>query len=164
MIRFMDRRRLIYYLLLNIFVSSCVTSAILYWYDRNYRSVSLPQAPVIAPGATLVGATQPLLQGTVQIVSVVGAGTLAVETVTIQYNGEGELELTGWHIKDKDGNTYTFPPFKLFKNGAIRIHTASGTNTAVDLYWGQGQAVWQSGRTALLTNKQGDVQDSYPVP
>ncbi|MBI2758662.1 MAG: lamin tail domain-containing protein [Chloroflexi bacterium] len=162
----MDRRRLIYYLLLNIFVSACVTSVILYWYDRSYRSVSLPlaQAPVVSTSVTSFGPTQPVQQGTVQIVSVVGAGTLAVETVTIQYNGEGELNLTNWQIKDKDGNTYTFPPFKLFKNGAIRVHTTSGANTAVDLFWGQNKAVWQSGETVLLTNPQGDVQDSYPVP
>lgn len=162
----MDRRRLLYYILLNIFVSACVTSAILYWYDRNYRAVSLPQAqtPIVASGATSVGPTQPIPQGMVQIVSVVGAGTFAVETVTIQYSGEGELDLTGWHIKSKDGNVYTFPPFKLFKNGAIQVHTANGTDTAVDLFWGQSKAVWQSGETALLTNPQGDVQDSYPVP
>ena len=161
----MDRRRLLYYILLNIFISACVTSAILYWYDRNYRSVSLPQvqAPIVASGTTSAGTTQPVPQGTVQIVSVVGAGTLAVETVTIQYSGEGELDLTGWHIKSKD-STYTFPPFKLFKNGAIQVHSASGTDTAVDLFWGQSKAVWQSGETALLTNKQGDIQDSYPVP
>ncbi|MBI1794759.1 MAG: lamin tail domain-containing protein [Chloroflexi bacterium] len=162
----MDRRRLIYYLLLNIFVSACVTSVILYWYDRNYRSVSLPlaQAPVVSTSATSFGPTQPVQQGTVQIVSVVGAGTLAVEMVTIKYAGEGELNLTNWQIKDKNGNTYTFPPFKLFTNGAIRIHTTSGANTAVDLFWGQNKAVWQSGETVLLTNPQGDVQDSYPVP
>jgi hypothetical protein len=59
----MDRRRLILYLLLNVFISACVTGAILFWYDRNYRSVSvssvLPAVPsgnqqVSAPGETLV--------------------------------------------------------------------------------------------------------------
>src|SRR4030042_1479461 len=49
----MDRRKLTYYLLLNVFVSACVTSAILYWYDRNYRSVTLPHAPAApAPAST----------------------------------------------------------------------------------------------------------------
>jgi hypothetical protein len=162
----MERRRLIYYILLNIFVSACVTSAILYWYDRNYRAVSLPQvqAPVVASGATPVGPTQPFQQGTVQIVSVVGAGTLDVETITIKYNGDGQLDLTGWHIKDSDGNVYTFPSFKLFKNGAVQVHTKSGTDTAIDLYWDLDKAVWQSGETALLTDHDGKPQDSYPVP
>ena len=161
----MDRRRLLYYILLNIFISACVTSAILYWYDRNYRSVSLPQAqaPVVASGATSVGTSQPVSQGAIQIVSVVGAGTLPAETVTIQYIGEGELDLTGWHIKSKT-STFTFPPFKLFKNGAVQVHTANGTNTAIDLYWNMDKPIWQSGDTALLTDRDGKPQDSYPVP
>ena len=51
----MDRRKLTYYLLLNVFISACVTSAILYWYDRNYRAVTLPQAPAAAPQASATG-------------------------------------------------------------------------------------------------------------
>ena len=162
----MDRRRLIYYLLLNVFISACVTSAILYWYDRNYRAVTLPQVtiPTAVTNATGPAPDATLQQGSVQIVSVIGAGTVGVEAVVVKYNGPGELDLTGWHLKDAGGDSYTFPPFKLFTNGAVQVHTASGTNTAIDLYWGQHQAVWQSGQAALLTNPAGAVQDSYPIP
>lgn len=162
----MDRRRLALYLLLNVFVSACVTLAILYWYDRNYRAVTLPQVniPTAAPGVTGPAPGATAQQGSVQIVSVIGAGTLSVEAVVVKYNGPGEMDLTGWHLKDSGGNTYTFPPFKLFTNGAVQVHTASGTNTAIDLYWGQPQAVWQSGQAVLLTDPEGGVQDSYPVP
>lgn len=162
----MERRNLVYYLLLNVFISACVTSAILYWYDRNYRSVSLPQANVAAAsaGATGVAGASTAAQGTMRIVSVIGAGVLNVEAVVVQYNGEGELDLTGWHLKDAAGHSYTFPPFKLFKNGAVQVHTAAGTNTAIDLYWGERQAVWQSGQAVLLTTPEGAAQDSYPVP
>jgi competence protein ComEC len=100
----------------------------------------------------------------VQIVSVIGAGNLGVEAVVVGYAGEGELDLTGWHLKDSSGHTFTFPPFKLFKDGAVQVHTASGTNTAIDLFWGQRQAVWQSGQSVLLTTPEGDAKDSYPVP
>lgn len=162
----MDRRRLAYYLLLNVFVSACVTSVILYWYDRTYRAVTLPQVnvPAVATGATGPQPAATLQQGSVQIVSVIGAGTVNVEAVVVKYNGLGQLDLTGWHLKDASGDSYTFPPFKLFTNGAVQVHTASGTNTAIDLYWGQRQAVWQSGQAVLLTDPEGAVQDSYPVP
>ena len=163
----MDRRRLLFYLLLNVFVSACVTSAILYWYDRNYRAVSLPQVSVPRASSNSANnvpiATVP--KGVVQIVSVSGAGTLGAEAVVVKYKGEGELDLTGWHLKDTQGaSSYTFPPFKLFKNGAVQVHTQSGTNTAIDLYWGQRQAVWQSGEAVLLTDPGGQAKDSYPVP
>lgn len=162
----MDRRNLTYYLLLNVFVSACVTLAILYWYDRNYRSVTLPQASVPSAASTTSGAAPaPTVgQGVVQIVSVIGAGAVDVEAVVVKYNGEGELDLTGWHLKDQAGHAYTFPPFKLFKDGAVQVHTGSGTNTAIDLYWGQRQPVWQSGEAVLLTTPDGEAQDSYPVP
>ncbi len=162
----MDRRRLLYYLLLNVFVSACVTSAILYWYDRNYRAVSLPQVSIPTAESNSTGAAPAttIQRGEVQIVSVIGAGTLNVEAVVVKYNGEGELDLTGWHLKGTSGDSYTFPPFKLFKNGAVQVHTQSGTNTAIDLYWGQRQAAWKSGEAILLTDPQGEAQDSYPVP
>ncbi|HUI89335.1 MAG TPA: lamin tail domain-containing protein [Anaerolineales bacterium] len=161
----MDRRRLIFYILLNIVVSACVTLTILYWYDRNYRAATLPPvaAPVISSGTNPV-VVPTLQQGTVKIISVVGAGTLSIETVTIQYTGNGELDLTAWHLKDSNGNDFIFPPFKLFTNGAVRVHTASGTNTAVDLYWGNNKAAWSSGENVVLTDPQGNAQDSYPVP
>ncbi len=160
----MDRRRLIFYLLLNVFVSACVTLTILYWYDRNYRAATLPPVavPVVSSGTNAVVPT--LQQGTVKIISVVGAGTLSVETVTIQYQGNDELDLTAWHLKDSNGNDFIFPPFKLFTNGAVRVHTSSGTNTAVDLYWGNNKAAWSSGENVVLTDAQGNAQDSYPVP
>jgi hypothetical protein len=159
----MNRRRLTYYLLLNVFVSACVTSAILYWYDRNYRAVTLPQAPIAASPAGASNAA-PVPEGVVQIVSVIGAGTLDVEAVVVKYNGEAELDLTGWHLKDASGHTYTFPPFKLFRDGAVQVHTSGGTNTAIDLFWGERDPVWESGQAVLLTTPDGAVQDSYPVP
>jgi hypothetical protein len=162
----MSRRRLIFYLLLNVFVSACVTISILYWYDRNYRAVTLPQPQAVqATGASAGAAPAATVQaGAVQILSVSGAGTLSAETVSIKYTGSGELDLTGWHLKDANGNVYTFPPFKLFTNGAVRVHTQGGTNTAIDLYWGQNNAVWQSGENVELTDADGNVQYSYHVP
>jgi hypothetical protein len=162
----MRRRSLAMYLLLNVLVSTCVTSAILYWYDRNYRAVTLPQAGAAPAQAAVSGVplASTAQQGDVRIISVIGAGTLNVEAVVIKYSGQGELDLTGWHLKDAAGNSYTFPPFKLFKDGAVQVHTAGGTSTAIDLFWGQRQAAWQSGQAVLLTTPDGEVQDSYPVP
>ncbi len=163
----MDRRRLLFYILLNVFVSACVTSAILYWYDRNYRAVTLPQISIPTAVSNSTGNTPAatVQKGLVQIVSVIGAGTLDAEAVVVKYNGDGELNLTGWQLKDTEGaNTYTFPAFKLFKGGAVQVHTRDGTDTAIDLYWGQGQAAWKSGEAVLLADPSGQVQDSYPVP
>jgi len=165
----MNRRRLFLYLLLNVFISACVTGSILYWYDRNYRATLSPVVPV-APAAqpdefsapTTEFAPEELIP--VEIVSVVGAGTLGAEVIVIRYTGEGDLELAGWQLKDSQNNTYTFPQLVLYTNGAVQVHTATGTDTVVDLYWGQREAVWQSGETANLYDPQGNLRAIYQVP
>ena len=162
----MDRRKLFYYLLLNIFVSATVTGGILFWYDRNYRA-SLPAVP---QSALAVGAAEPLSTINpqddipVKISSVVGAGTLSSEIVVVKFEGEGQLDLASWQLKDEDGNIFKFPKLTLYPNGAVQIHTAIGTDTVIDLYWGIGEAVWSSGENARLFDAQGNLRAVYRVP
>ena len=166
--RDMDRRRLLLYLLLNVFVSACVTSAILFWYDRNYRSVS---ASVVPPAASSVNepvvvqsTMDPQTKIPVEIVSVVGAGTLSAEWVVVSYKGEDQINLANWELRDEDRNVFVFPQLILHPEGAVQIHTASGTNTVIDLYWGESEPVWQSGENARLFDPAGNQRDEYKVP
>jgi len=165
----MDRRRLILYLLLNVFISACVTGAILFWYDRNYRSVSVsavqPAAPsgnqeVSAPGETL----NPQVDIPVEIVSVIGAGTLNAEWVVVSYKGENQINLANWELRDEDRNIFVFPQLILHTNGAVQVHTSSGTNTVIDLYWGESDPVWESGEEAQLYDPSGNLRAKYKVP
>ncbi|MCQ3938205.1 MAG: hypothetical protein DPW18_14325 [Chloroflexi bacterium] len=163
----MDRRKLIQYLLLNVFVSASVTGGILFWYDRNYRAVSQPAViQQAAPSNSTDSAPGTDLQTDipVKISSVVGAGTLDSEIVVVKFEGEGELDLTSWQLKDEDGNTFTFPKLTLYPNGAVQVHTNSGTDTVIDLYWGIGEAVWSSGENARLFDSQGNLRAVYRVP
>ena len=165
----MDRRRLLLYLLLNVVVSVCVTSAILFWYDRNYRSVSQsavqPAAPLVnqnisAPQATL----DPHADIPVDIVSVIGAGTLNAEWVVVSYTGDDQINLANWELRDEDKNVFVFPQLILHPNGAVQVHTASGTNTVIDLYWGESDPVWDSGEEAQLFDSNGNMRAQYKVP
>ena len=151
----MDRRRLILYLLLNVFVSACVTGGILYWYDQNYRASSLsvvqPALPaqVQSDGAPAV-TFDPNIDSPVEIVSIVGTGTLNAEWVIVRNAGLEPINLSGWSLKDENRNVFTFPNLTLNTGGAVQIHTISGTNTVIDLYWGLGDPVWSSGEEAQL--------------
>ena len=166
--RDMDRRRLLLYLLLNVFVSACVTSAILFWYDRNYRSVSISAVQPAAQALNQVSAPQatlnPQIDIPVEIVSVIGAGTLNAEWVVVSYKGEDQINLANWQLKDEDRHVFVFPQLVLHPNGAVQIHTASGTNTVIDLYWGESEPVWQSGETAQLLDPSGNKRAEYKVP
>jgi len=165
----MDRRRLLLYLLLNVLISVCVTGAILFWYDRNYRSVSVsavqPAAQSLSQGVSVSQATlNPQADIPVEIVSVIGAGTLNAEWVVISYKGEDQLDLARWELRDEDRHVFVFPQLVLHPNGAVQVHTASGTNTVIDLYWGESDPVWQSGEMAQLFDPNGKKRAEYKVP
>ena len=163
----MDRRRLLLYLLLNVFISACVTGAILFWYDRNYREASLSSVQPAAPpdsGSAPEATLDPQSDIPVQIVSVIGAGTLNAEWVVVSYKGEDQINLANWELRDGDRNVFVFPQLILHTNGAVQIHTASGTNTVIDLYWGLRDPVWDSGEEAQLSDPSGNVRAVYKVP
>jgi uncharacterized membrane protein len=160
----MSRRNLVLYVLLNVFISACVTGAILFWYDRNYRATNQPAAQELPSNNASIPTAD--LGGTVsvKIASVVGAGTLNAEIVVVKFEGEGQLDLTGWQLKDEDGNTFVFPQIILYTNGAVQVHTVAGTNTVIDLYWGLRDPVWESGEEAKLFDPQGNVRATYGAP
>jgi hypothetical protein len=163
----MDRRRLILYLLLNVFISACVTGAILFWYDRNYRTAALSPvqpAPVSNDDSAPQPTFNPQVDIPVEIVSIVGAGTLNAEWVIVRNAGSEPLNLAGWQLKDSDRNVFIFPNLTLNNGGAVQIHTIAGTNTVIDLYWGETEPVWQSGEKAALLDPNGNVRAVYQVP
>ena len=160
----MNRRNLVYYLLLNVFVSAMVTIGILFWYDRNYRAVNQPAVQQSASGDATVSTVSPQTDIAVKISSVVGAGTLNSEIVGVKFEGEGQLDLASWQLKDEKGNTFKFPKLILYPNGAVQVHTITGTDTVIDLYWGLGDAVWSSGENARLFDAQGNLRAVYRVP
>jgi hypothetical protein len=167
--RNMDRRRLLPYLLLNVLVSACVTSAILFWYHQNYRSVSQsavqPAAPLVNQDVSVAQATlDPKVKIPVEIVSVIGAGTLNAEWVVVTYTGDDQINLANWELRDEDKNVFIFPQLILHPNGAVQVHTVSGTNTVIDLYWGKSDPIWQSGEEAQLFDPSGNARAKYKVP
>lgn len=162
----MDRKKLIQYLLLNALVSATVTGGMLFWYDRNYRATIQPAVIQATPITNVSSSTSTELQTDipVKISSVVAAGILESEIVVIRFEGDGELNLTSWQLKDDNGNTYTFPQLTLYQNGAVQVHTIAGTDSVIDLYWGIGEAVWSSGENASLYDSQGNLRAVYRVP
>ena len=167
-----DRQRWLPFLLLNIFVSAAVTGAILFWDDRTQKRNEIPAAPVsvAAPLENLSAesldpaTTDPDVEIDVEIVNVIGAEIFDTEMVSVRYSGDGELDLAGWYLEDEDKNVFVFPQLILFAEGAVRVHTMSGQNTVVDLYWGMRESVWESGEVASLMDPQGVERASYKVP
>lgn len=163
----MGRRNLFLYLLLNVLISACVAGTILFWYDRNYRPTALSSIPPAQPESSET-ISQPTLNPQqeipVEIVSVVGAGTLNAEQVVVSYTGEDQINMANWELKDGDRHVFVFPQLVLYRNGAVQVHTSAGTNTVIDLYWNAAAPVWESGDEAQLFDPDGNLRAKYKVP
>jgi endonuclease YncB( thermonuclease family) len=73
------------------------------------------------------------------------AATLNDEYVELTNTGSGDQDMTGWTLRNGDGDTYAFPDgFTLTAGGTVRVHTGSGTDASSDgdLYWGASTFRW----------------------
>jgi hypothetical protein len=159
-----NKKALVYYILLNILISALTTLSVLWIWDRVQLSpVKNPHpASMVLPTET---APVPAIDQTViKIDNVFGLADLENEVVVLKRLGEGDLWLTGWQMKDTHGHIYTFPQLLLNKDGAVQVYTRTGTDTAITLYWGLPQAVWNSGDTVFLYDPQGNLRANYQIP
>jgi hypothetical protein len=106
----------------------------------------------------------PPQEAQVIINSVIAPGDLTSERVWLTRLGDGDLSLSGWQLKDEDGNVFVFPQLDLYEGGAVNVWSRAGSNTPVDLYWGVGSAVWQSGEEVTLVDAAGKERATYTVP
>lgn len=99
------------------------------------------------------------------ISEVAGAGRLADEVVLIVNNGPDQVALQGWRLVDQEQNVYTFGDVVLFGGGAgIRVRSIAGQDAGVTQFWGQEEAVWESGEMATLMDASGVVRATYQIP
>lgn len=180
-------KRLGIYLVINIIVSAATTLLILtLWSRGNQVPATLdPPATAALDGAAPTTAAQTLGQGgeqgddpeptatqpvgeavagLLEITNVVGAGDLDTERIMIRHVGDQELSLAGWQLQDGDGHAYRFPALTMYSDGAVTVFTKDGPSSVVELYWGLGDAVWESGEVATLLDPADNVQASYTVP
>jgi hypothetical protein len=153
-----SRRRLVYYLLINIFVSALVAGSVIFYYDRTHKvecTPALPNTATVLPGSGNVN---------VNIVGVIGAGALTDEQIIIRNDGPAELILTGWYLTDNKGITYSFPQLTLYPGVKMQLHSTVGKDTPTDLYWGRSAPVWISGELAALYDTKNIVRAFYRVP
>jgi hypothetical protein len=155
-----SRKRLLYYLLLNVLVSVCATASVLFIYDRYYRN---PAPQVLENRPTQVSSAS-LEPAKMEITTVVGAGIPSSEMVILRNTGQTQANLNGWKLHDEDSNVYTFGDLTLPSSGAVQLHTAPGKDTLIDRYWGLTAAAWRSGEAATLLDPAESVRSVYKVP
>jgi hypothetical protein len=167
-------KRVLPYLIINILVSAATTLGVLYWWEQNRTVEALPVVPQLTPIAAnpdsnpqpprIIPTPPPLDEPIIEINTVFGVGDLQTETVRLQRLGEGELWMTGWQLKDSDGNVYIFPELLLNKDGAVEVNSRAGTDSVIELHWGLSRAAFRSGEEVSLLDPQGNLRSTFSIP
>lgn len=163
----MRARRIFPYLILNIIVSAATILTILWLWDRsrnNDLTVLTPLPVASTPTPEDTPTLPPLNRTVILIKNVFGTGDLQNEVVLLNRQGEGELELTGWQLKDGNGHTFTFPKLILNQDGAVQVFTRAGSDSVIELHWGLDQPIWKSGMTVSLLDPLGNLRASFHIP
>ncbi|HSS99181.1 MAG TPA: lamin tail domain-containing protein [Terriglobales bacterium] len=153
----LGNKRLLAYLGINIVVSALTTLFVIAaWMRLTISSTPTELIRTSAPSSQYAEV--------LQINSVIGAGDLANEHVVIDLVANEENSLSGWLLRDENGNEYRFPALVLHPGAQVTVWTGEGDDTASDLYWGRQSASWNSGEQASLVDPSGRVQTTYTVP
>lgn len=91
-------------------------------------------------------------------------GSLSDEHVLIVNESNNAVNLQGWTLGKVNGPVYALSDLPLFPGGSVRIHTESGQDDSLNLYWSLSNPVWESGAVARLFNQDGREVVSYTVP
>ncbi|MBX3000332.1 MAG: LysM peptidoglycan-binding domain-containing protein [Caldilineaceae bacterium] len=91
-------------------------------------------------------------------------GNLSDEHVLIVNESNSAVNLQGWTLGKVNGPVYALSDLPLFPGGSVRIHTESGQDDSLNLYWSLSNPVWESGAVARLFNQDGREVVSYTVP
>lgn len=168
---------LLFYIFINILISAATTLGVLWVWERAHPrpEITQPLAVVNTPIPTAQEALAvPTSTATpvdlikdnldIQIRTIVGAGDLEMEFVELYNQSGGAVDLSGWQLVNDAQNTFVFPVLILNQGGAIKVHSKSGQNTVIELYWQSETPVWQSGATAKLLDTNGAIITTYSIP
>ncbi|WP_338671625.1 lamin tail domain-containing protein [Streptomyces sp. SCSIO 30461] len=81
------------------------------------------------------------------------------EWVEVRNIGRAPVNLRGYTISDRDGNTYRFRNLRLAGGSSVKVHTGRGFDSHRDVYQDRSRQVWNARDTATLRNDRGRVID-----
>ena len=86
------------------------------------------------------------------------------EFVRLANEGEAEVNLAGYTLRDAGPNVYTFGDVTLLPQRSISVFTGCGQNTLNEVYWCAELPVWNnSGDTAFLNDPEGLYVDHHDI-
>jgi hypothetical protein len=162
-------KRLWPFLLLNVAVSAATVLIVLWvWSATHSQPLAQANGGNSSQAAMISAATQmsmpPMNAKLFEVQAIFGAGDLTNEYVHFLYLGSDPLDLENWQVRDEHGNSYTFPAFVIYKDGAFDLYTQAGTNSTIELYMAKTAALWKSGESLAVYDPAGNKRLIYPIP
>jgi len=158
--------RIVFYIILNILISAGTI-----WLMFSFLNPGMIDQDIQLDAATGFGQSDnneediaTVIPDKLIIESVISAGNLEYERVTINHNSTEKFSLSGWQLVDVDGEAFTFPPIDLYPGGSLTIYSKAGNDTVTELYWGMGNSIWEAGEIVYLTDPAGYPQAMYVIP
>ena len=162
-------RKILPYLLLNIFVSALTMLAVLLIWNATHKSAdkNLP----VHLSDDLINIVTPteiplpsLDADTLSIQTVIGTGDINNERVQIKSVSVVPLSLKGWRLVDGNKTVYTFPMIFIYPGGGLNLFTKAGMDTSIELYCGKSASVWKNGETVVILDSAGNERATYLIP
>jgi hypothetical protein len=164
-------KKLLPYLMLNIFVSAVTMLVVLIVWNKTHPVQKLTPPETLPTQAVILNspppetlALPPLDQTVLEVQAVIVPGDLDTERVLIRNAYSEAVSLQGWQVKNPTGDEYTFPVLTLYPGGSVSLYSRSGENTALELYWGLTRAAWKSGVAVTILDSQGNQRAEYLIP
>ncbi|MDD1716169.1 MAG: lamin tail domain-containing protein [Methanolinea sp.] len=81
---------------------------------------------------------------------------------SVEFSAGEAVNLAGWTLSEGGGITYTFGAINLSPGSHLTLHTGTGTDTTIDLYWGLSSPVLgNDSDSVILRDSDGRVVDTY---
>ncbi|UCE38120.1 MAG: thermonuclease family protein [Thermoplasmata archaeon] len=79
------------------------------------------------------------------------------EYVVFANEGTTSLNMTHWLVLDQANNHYRFQEFELEAGSFVTLHSGSGVDTEVDIYWASPKPIWNNDGDTLYLRDAEDL-------
>ena len=162
----MKTLKMLFYIIINILISAGTV-----WLAFSYLNLSTDNqidntgpAMGVSQSSNDGGVIATVIPDKMIIDSVISAGDVNYERVTIIFVSDVEVSLSGWKLEDADGNSFTFPPISLYPGSSLIINSKAGADTVTELFWGSIDPIWETGEVVYLNDPAGYPQAMYVIP
>jgi hypothetical protein len=92
-----------------------------------------------------------------------GADDPRDEYLCLVNEGDREVSLTGWVLRNAHSDVNTLPTFSLATGEGVRVHPGTGSNSPMDLFGDNASPQWNNdGGSVRLLDADGQVIDTRP--